>query len=60
MCTVSPGAQSARSTARRSGLPLTEDAKHKVVGVQVGKEVPVLDDGFGVGQGDLQGVRRPP
>ena len=29
--------------------------KHKVIGVQVGKEVPVLDDGFGVGQGDLQG-----
>ena len=25
--------------------------KHKVIGVQVGKEVPVLDDGFGVGQG---------
>ena len=29
MCTALPGAQSARSAARRTGLPLTEAAKAK-------------------------------
>ena len=40
----------------RAALRLAVDRgrKHKVVGVQVGKEIPVFNHGFGVGQGDLQ------
>ena len=47
-CTVCP--------QHRPALRLAVDRgrKHKVVGVQVGKEIPVFNHGFGVGQGDLQ------
>ena len=40
-----------RATLR---LAVDRGCKHKVVGVQVGKEVPVFNHGFGVGQGDFQ------
>ena len=47
-CTVCP--------QHRPALRLAVDRgrKHKVVGVQVGKEIPVFNHGFRVGQGDLQ------
>ena len=47
-CTVCP--------EHRAALRLAVDrgCKHKVVGGQVGKEVPVFNHGFGVGQGDFQ------
>ena len=35
-------------------LAVDRGRKHKVVGVQVGKEIPVFNHGFGVGQGDFQ------
>ena len=35
-------------------LAVDRGRKHKVVGVQVGKEIPVFNHGFRVGQGDLQ------
>ena len=40
----------------RAALRLAVDRgrKHKVVGAQVGKKIPVFNHGFGVGQGDLQ------
>ena len=48
-CTVCP--------EHRAALRLAVDrgCKHKVVGGQVGKEVPVFNDCFRVGQGDFQG-----
>ena len=41
----------------RTALRLAVDRgrKHKVVGAQVGKEIPVFNHGFRIGQGDLQG-----
>ena len=35
-------------------LAVDRGGKHKVVGAQVSKEVPVFNHGFGVGQGDFQ------
>ena len=35
-------------------LAVDRGRKHKVVGAQVGKEIPVLNHGFRVGQGDFQ------
>ena len=48
-CTVCP--------EHRAALLLAVDrrCKHQVVGAQVGKEVPVFNDCFRVGQGDFQG-----
>ena len=41
----------------RTALRLAVDRgrKHKIVGVQVGKEVPVFHHGFGIGEGNFQG-----
>ena len=35
-------------------LAVDRGCKRKVIGAQVGKEIPVLNHGFGVGQGDFQ------